>query len=103
MARQRNPRRIVIEALREIRRKSKYLIDVWDISMRFYDKHEWTDEMGRTRYEFRLRPRTAIECPENQLSAWSNLATWARTLRVAAEDLEEFAMARHADVKARQD
>lgn len=71
--RARNPRRIILDELRLIKRTTSDLISRWSVEGTVYVPHD-----GGPKFSGHFRPRERHEYPENQAEAWRNLARYAR-------------------------
>lgn len=94
MARQRNPRRVVLAQMREMNTWLRYMISAWSVRSTVYDP---ADRPGLNAW---LRPRRVDEYPENQREAWERLAQYMRAISTQAENIEAAARERIAAIDA---
>lgn len=93
MARQRNPRRIAVNFLRDFKRDVGRLVNRWDVTGKVY--LEPSEREHPSRY---FRARQDHEYPENNPQAWAQLAEDAEELARSAMALSRFARRQRADL-----
>ena len=81
MARTRNPRRLVLDQLKQVTQTTKWIRDRWTVSR----------EVWQPREDGGPRPRQPHEYPENSPQHWRELDQAARMLRRLAYELESYA------------
>jgi hypothetical protein len=86
--RQKSPRRLVVEVLRDAVRRSRNMISIWDESQTVYDFGGGTHR------------RRADEKVENQASSWTMLAAFARSVSASMDTLAEYADGQRAALLA---
>jgi hypothetical protein len=83
MARQKNPRRVILETLRDMARLTRYTVSAWNVASTVFAK----GEDG----QYRPVPRPADQYPEAQRAAWEDLAARALALESMAVGVRQFA------------
>lgn len=82
MARLKNPRRVVLELLRELVKATQFTIKTWNVTGEIFDPaaspRHW-------------RKRRTEEYPEHQRHAWAALVRRAEAMEIAAQQLRDFA------------
>ncbi len=84
MARQRNPRRVVLEAMRVIAGNLRNMQRLWDVRSKVYGETAWAEGC-------RWRDRRPDEYPENRVEDWHRLALFMGAIERDAREVREYA------------
>jgi ABC-type uncharacterized transport system ATPase subunit len=101
--RARNPRRIVVEDLRLMKRWIEVMVTKWSQapSTKWYDAN---DGKGYTYHRLEDRRKRAdipaSEYPENRITDWYKTAEFMQAVQIQARKIEEFAHARIRELEA---
>lgn len=86
-----SPRREALAALREIKTRTMWLIEQWDVPSTVH-----------VRFNQPRRKREDSEYPENQQDSWMELRLQTEALIQQAQELQNFAIQQLRDLKQRQ-
>lgn len=87
MPRERNPRRVVLALLHELKGWATAMKSAWDPGMTVHESGQgW-------------RPRRPDERPENNAEHWERLILYMNAIIGKAAEIKEFAESRQAEVK----
>lgn len=99
MARQRNPRRVALEVLRNMKSNLTVMVTTWSASVQTYDVVR--GERGQV-VSHTWRKRVGAELPENNPEEWVRLAKFMSAVIRDAEALREYALQQRAVAVQRQ-
>lgn len=116
MARKRNPRRVALEQLREMKRRIDRLVSAWNIASTVYEAHVEVKRcdpkhyrhlpigpdglVGVELHQGKWRKREASEYPENQSVEWAVMCHSLDALVADASRLRDMAYEQWATLKA---
>lgn len=90
MARAKNPRRLVLPVIQDMKRWLTIMTNVWGGSQQTYDIVEV--ERGGHRFKNSVwRPKRADEKPENNIQEWETLISYMKGVRNQADTVIMFA------------